>query len=962
MEEEHSKKWILEQYLNTASYGTNNGRTAVGVEAASQVYFNKPVADLDLDEAALLAGLPQAPSRVQPVRLAPRRRSSGATRCCARCTSRATSRWQQEKKAVKSGLGLERGYRYETIQGDRYFFDYVEQELIERYGVNTVRQGGLEVYTTIDPRLQAVAQRAVDNGVASLGGPVAGAGLDRRRQRPHRRDGLLGRLRDRQVQPRRPGPPPARVVVQAVRAGDGDQPGHRPRLHLLRGREPGEPQHGPVRGALGGQQRRRHERRRDAEPARRDRRLRQRRLRPARPRRRARELRRDGQRPGDRGAARRLPRRGDRRAHGRRLAARHGRRLRHLRNGGVHHTATAIDRVEFPNGDVDEPDEGRAQPRPDRGRGLRGHRRARGGGRQRHGYRRQLCGSGATWPARPARPTTTPTPGSSATRRTCRRRSGSATPTSRTSMGSSRLRWDLLGADWNDFMSVADPACEPFDGSRRAARPELLLRRARRLRRRAEYDDSPTTYDADHHDHDRRPTTTTTAAAATAPTRPASKTAADLPTTAKQRVRADRERCASGSSVDPSARSPLAATVAIGSGDDAAVTVPGGATATSVDMAVEGVHFRRSTAPPAAIGHKALAAALSDLAAMGATPGEAYVQLGLPARLRRGRRAWRWPTASPACAREHGVAVLGGDISRAPVLVIAVTVVGHAPSPETLVRRDGARRGRGDPRDRRAGRGRGGAAAAGGPGASRSRCRRRRRRRAGRAPAPPGPADRRGPRLAAAGASAMIDVSDGLLRRRGPSRAGERRRDRARGRGAPGGRRASPRWPRRPDVDPLDAGSRRGRGLRAARGCLPAAGCRKASDGRAQPRGSCRVRSGGVAPRANRRVESTPAGSTIFVLARGSQVAANPPDDSDVPEDLAGEYAGVHCVLALRDPMLELGQGGLFTLGVQCRASRVALRCRFPFACIIGRCGGRVDRAWRRACHVRYPSRLGSNP
>ena len=73
--------------------------------------------------------------------------------------------------------------------------------------------------------------------------------------------------------------------------------------------------------------------------------------------------------------------------------------------------------------------------------------------------------------------------------------------------------------------------------------------------------------------------------------------------------------------------------VRLGSGDDAAVTVPGGATATSVDALVDGVHFRREWSSPAQIGAKALAAALSDLAAMGAEPGEAYVVLGVPADL-----------------------------------------------------------------------------------------------------------------------------------------------------------------------------------------------------------------------------------------------------------------------------------------------------------------------------------------
>src|SRR4051794_4844587 len=70
--------------------------------------------------------------------------------------------------------------------------------------------------------------------------------------------------------------------------------------------------------------------------------------------------------------------------------------------------------------------------------------------------------------------------------------------------------------------------------------------------------------------------------------------------------------------------------VRVGSGDDAAVTVPGGATATSVDALVEGVHFRRGVWPLQSIGAKALAAALSDVAAMGAEAGEAYVILGVP--------------------------------------------------------------------------------------------------------------------------------------------------------------------------------------------------------------------------------------------------------------------------------------------------------------------------------------------
>jgi penicillin-binding protein 1A len=68
LEKRHSKTWILKEYLNTVSYGTVDGRTAIGVEAAAETYFSKHANDLTLNEAALLAGLPQAPSEFNPFR------------------------------------------------------------------------------------------------------------------------------------------------------------------------------------------------------------------------------------------------------------------------------------------------------------------------------------------------------------------------------------------------------------------------------------------------------------------------------------------------------------------------------------------------------------------------------------------------------------------------------------------------------------------------------------------------------------------------------------------------------------------------------------------------------------------------------------------------------------------------------------------------------------------------------
>jgi thiamine-monophosphate kinase len=200
--------------------------------------------------------------------------------------------------------------------------------------------------------------------------------------------------------------------------------------------------------------------------------------------------------------------------------------------------------------------------------------------------------------------------------------------------------------------------------------------------------------------------------------------------------------------------------VKIGSGDDAAVTVPGGATATSVDALVEGVHFRRDEAGLETIGRKALATALSDLAAMGAEAGEAYVVLGAPDNLAEDDLL-ALLDGMLDLASATGTTLAGGDLTRAPVLTLAVTVVGHAAGPADFLSRAGAQPGdlvvlTGEIGGAAAGRllldDPGLAAAVSGATAGELRSRQldpRARLRSGRA-------------LADAGARAMIDLSDGL--------------------------------------------------------------------------------------------------------------------------------------------------------------------------------------------------------
>lgn len=169
LERQHSKTWILGQYLNTAPYGTVGGQSAMGVQAAGQTFFAKNAKDLTLSECAMLAGLPQAPSDYNPF-LNPQAALQRRVEVLNKMAERGYISQAEADEAAASKLRLHRGTRYTKIR-EPYFFDYVKQQLIDKYGINTVRKGGLKIHTTIDPRLQNAAREAINSTLPTPGDP-----------------------------------------------------------------------------------------------------------------------------------------------------------------------------------------------------------------------------------------------------------------------------------------------------------------------------------------------------------------------------------------------------------------------------------------------------------------------------------------------------------------------------------------------------------------------------------------------------------------------------------------------------------------------------------------------------------------------------------------------------------------------------------------------------------------------
>jgi penicillin-binding protein 1A len=163
-EEEHEKDEILEQYLNTVYFGAN----AYGIEAAARTYYNKEAAKLSLPESALLAGIINLPGTYDPFNDPESARKRRDT-VLDRMLEHGYVSPEEHAEAVAEDLNLSRG-QVEPESENEYFLDAVRKELAEQYGDRALYEGGLKIYTTLDPTLQEHAVAAVGKVVDPTAG------------------------------------------------------------------------------------------------------------------------------------------------------------------------------------------------------------------------------------------------------------------------------------------------------------------------------------------------------------------------------------------------------------------------------------------------------------------------------------------------------------------------------------------------------------------------------------------------------------------------------------------------------------------------------------------------------------------------------------------------------------------------------------------------------------------------
>jgi penicillin-binding protein 1A len=158
------KRWILDQYLNNVPYGTVGGKTAVGIQAAARIFYDKPADKLTLSEAALLAGLPQAPSLYNPF-LSAGKAEARRNDVLRRMADQGFITQSDAAEAIDEPLGV-KANGYYSKKRESYFYDYVKQQLVDEYGAKRVQAGGMHIYTTLNLKMQKAARKALDASLA----------------------------------------------------------------------------------------------------------------------------------------------------------------------------------------------------------------------------------------------------------------------------------------------------------------------------------------------------------------------------------------------------------------------------------------------------------------------------------------------------------------------------------------------------------------------------------------------------------------------------------------------------------------------------------------------------------------------------------------------------------------------------------------------------------------------------
>lgn len=163
LERQFTKDEILYLYLNQIYLGSG----AYGVAAAAQVYFDKAIDDLTLPEAALLAGLPQAPSRTSPIHH-PQRARVRQLYVLERMEAEGYISHEQREQAAAIPVQVVVGQRRQAYSRAPDYLEYVRRQLEDRYGNRAPYELGLRIDTSLDLRMQQIAEQAMQNGLKAL--------------------------------------------------------------------------------------------------------------------------------------------------------------------------------------------------------------------------------------------------------------------------------------------------------------------------------------------------------------------------------------------------------------------------------------------------------------------------------------------------------------------------------------------------------------------------------------------------------------------------------------------------------------------------------------------------------------------------------------------------------------------------------------------------------------------------